>query len=482
MSRSPTRVLLAALRREPPDWALSGLLDLPVIELAEVSGVLPVVADVAVRHGLIPDVDAPSVLGDRRTVLSPAAVLLAARQQNRARHADLDAIRDIARAELDKAGIGFRHLKGGALRSAAVWHDFGARPTRDVDILVADAFEIPRIESALLERGFVHSDDVEKNRAWEDDHHDRPLVWPGRAGSLELHAASLVRQHRGRVALDIPAAGESGDLVTTLRHIIVHAQLQDDALLQGRLPLVALLDVAFAIENGLVTAADILHGWDDRLARKAARVHLGQIGRLRDERIPGGKVSALRWAFSSILFGRPRLAHVVREAVFAPRALSRPVMSAREGRELGPIALAMARWRFLLDRVPRGVRSMSDTSIGSSSASRTEQTTEERTAMAPTDADEDAGGTELGPARRNGFEAVWSSSGLVLVDLGTDVLHHLNGPAAVVYELVGGRSLDELIDAFAALADEDRPVASSAVTAALDALADIDAIAGWPPA
>jgi len=226
MSRSPTRVLLAALRREPPDWALSGLVDLPVIELAEVSGVLPVVADVAVRHGLIPDVDAPSVLGDRRTVLSPAAVLLAARQQNRARHADLDAIRDIARAELDKAGIGFRHLKGGALRSAAVWHDFGARPTRDVDILVADAFEIPRIESALLERGFVHSDDVEKNRAWEDDHHDRPLVWPGRAGSLELHAASLVRQHRGRVALDIPAAGESGDLVTTLRHIIVHAQLQ----------------------------------------------------------------------------------------------------------------------------------------------------------------------------------------------------------------------------------------------------------------
>jgi len=102
--------------------------------------------------------------------------------------------------------------------------------------------------------------------------------------------------------------------------------------------------------------------------------------------------------------------------------------------------------------------------------------------MTQTDAAENVGRTGSGPSRQSGFEAVWSSSGLVLVDLGTDVLHHLNGPAAVVYDLVGGRSLDELIDAFAALADEDRPTASSAVTAALDALAEIGAIAGWPPA
>lgn len=477
MSRSPARVLLASLRREPPEWALRGLLDLPLIELAEACGVLPVVAEVAVSHGVIPEVDAPSVLGDRRSDLSPAAALLAARQQNRARHADLDAIRDMARAELEKAGVGFRHLKGGALRSADIWRDFSARPTRDVDILVADAFEIPRIEAALQERGFVHSDDVEKNRAWDDDHHDRPLVFPGRAGSLELHAASLVRQHRGRVALDIPEPTHDADLAATLRHIIVHAQLQDDAILQLRLPLVALLDVAFAIESGAVTAADILGGFDDRLARRAARVHLGETARLRGEAIPGGRVSGLRWTVSSALVGRPRIAHLVRQIVFAPRALSRPVMSAREGRDLGPFAIAAARWRFLRDRVPRGVRSMPG---DESTRSRPAPTIEGRLAMAQTDG-ENAGRTG-GPARRSGFEAVWSSSGLVLVDLGTDVLHHLNGPAAVVYELVGDRSLDDLIDAFAALADEDRATASSAVTAALDALAEIGAVVGWPPA
>jgi len=478
VSRSPARVLLASLRRDPPEWAVHGLVDLRVVELAEECGVLPIAADVAVRHGVIPEVDVSSVLGDRRSDLSPAAVLLAARQQNRARHADLDAIRDMARAELEKAGVGFRHLKGGALRSAEVWRDFSARPTRDVDILVADAFEIPRIESALQERGFVHSDDVEKNRAWDDDHHDRPLVFPGRAGSLELHAASLVRQHRGRVSLDIPGPARDADLAATLRHIIVHAQLQDDALLQWRLPLVALLDVAFAIESGAITAAIILEGFDDRIARRAARVHLGEVGRLRGEVIPGGRVSALRWAVSRTLVGRPRLAHLVREVVFAPRALSRRVMSAREGRELGPVALALARWRFVRERVPRGIRSMpGDESTGSSPAS----TIEERPAMTQTDAAENVGGTGGGPSRQSGFEAVWSSSGLVLVDLGTDVLHHLNGPAAVVYDLVGGRSLDDLIDAFAALADEDHPTASSAVTAALDALAEIGAIAGWPP-
>ena len=479
MSRSPSQVLLASLRREPPDWAVRGLVELAVIELAEACGVLPVVADVAVRHGLIPEVDAPSALGDRRSALSPAAVLLAARQQNRARHADLDAIRDMARAELEKAGVGFRHLKGGALRSTDIWRDFSARPTRDVDILVADALEIPRIESALQEQGFVHSDDVAKNRAWDDDHHDRPLVLPGRAGSLELHAASLVRQHRGRVSLDIPAPAHDADVAATLRHIIVHAQLQDDALLQWRLPLVALLDVAFAIESGVVTAADILDGFDDRLARRAARVHLGQVGRLRGERIPGGRVSGVRWAMGGILIARPRMAYLIREAVFAPRALSRPVMSAREGRELGPLALTRARWRFLRDRVPRGVRSIPGDDITAPDAV---SAMSERPTMVPTEAARSDGDSEHGPSRRSGFEAVWSSSGLVLVDVGTDTLHHLNGPAAVVYELVGGRSLDELIDAFAALADEERSTRSSAVTTALDALAEIGAIAGWPPA
>lgn len=88
-------------------------------------------------------------------------------------------------------------------------------------------------------------------------------------------------------------------------------------------------------------------------------------------------------------------------------------------------------------------------------------------------------GTDARPIRRGGFEEAWSSSGLVLVDLESDVLHHLNAPAAVVLELVGDRSFAEIVEAYAALSDGDRGTASDAVRVALDGLAEIGAIDGW---
>lgn len=470
MRRTAGAVLLAAFQYDPPAWVAAGLARQDVIELAERHGILPVVAEVAVRHGVIPDIEVGSVFTARRDALSPPAVLLAAREENRTRHADLDAIRDLATQELSRAGVGFRHLKGGALRSAGVWRDFTARPTRDVDILVGDARAIPRIEAALLELGFERSDEVASSRAWEDDHHDRPLVFAGRSGSLELHAASLVRRHRDRLALDLPAIPGNEDIVTTLRHIVLHSELQDEAMLQLRLPIVALLDIAFAVEAGLVDPAAMIDGIDDRMARRAARVHVGLAARLRGTRIPGGKASALRWRLSSMLFAHPRWAYLVREAVFAPRALSRPTMEAREGRRLALFALARARWRFLRARIPRGMRGIPQTETAIASAMPPNR------GARPMDKTTDA--TEQ-PAKNAGFEAAWSSSGLVLVDLATDVLHHLNAPAAVVYELIGGRSARELADAYAALAEVSDSDAQKVVKVALDHLAEIGAVAGW---
>jgi hypothetical protein len=476
VSRSAGAVVLGALRREPPRWALGRLTDLDVVAVAEAHGVLPVLADVAVRHGVIPEPADDVIAPSRRSGLSGAGILLAARSEARARHRDLDEIRARAESALVRAGVAYRHLKGGALRDAGVWRDIATRPTRDVDILVADAAALPALEADLLAGGFVASDDVAHDPAWDDDHHGAPLVLPGRAGSLELHASALVRRHRDRLALDLPADPRDADLIVTLRHIVLHAQLQDDALLQFRLPLVALLDVAFALEAG-AAPLELVSGTADPVARAAVRRHLGLAGRLRGVRFAGGRVSALRWAISSGLVGRPRAAHLVRELAFAPRALSRPVMSARVGRELRGIGLARERWRFLRARVPRGWR-------GGAALSTPPAAAPPHPSASPA-SPRGAAMTEIAaadrPVRADGFEAVWSSSGMMLVDLASDVLHHLNPPAAVVYDLVGERTVAELVSAYAVLAEVPDAEAREIVTVALECLTGIGAVLGRAP-
>jgi hypothetical protein len=478
VTRSAATTLLAALRKSPPSWAVEALGELRVIELAEAHGILPVIAEIAARHSVIP-LSTASALPQRRDSLSPKGVLLAARQDSRERHQDLDAIRRDAERVLRDQGVPYRHLKGGALRELGVWADFTARPTRDVDILVGDPLAIPGIEDALIAEGFRRSDEIVHSRAWQDDHHDLPLVHHDRAGSLELHAASLVMRHRDRISLDLAATGDDPDLVTTLRHIIIHAQFQDDALLQWRLPIVSLLDVAFALESGLTTSAALLDGLDDRSTRRAIRIHLGLAGRLRGTRFAGSAWTAARWTVSAWLFGRPRAAHLVREAAFAPRSLSRPVMTARAGRPLRGSELARARIGFLRERVPRGARA------APRSAGRSRMRPEERvgpmvfgTGTGANDVDAQIS-WDATPAKAEGFEAVWSSSGLVLVDLDKDVLHHLNEPAAVVYDLVGDRSAARIADAFADLAGVPDSDARAAVGAALSGLGAIGAIRNW---
>jgi len=86
----------------------------------------------------------------------------------------------------------------------------------------------------------------------------------------------------------------------------------------------------------------------------------------------------------------------------------------------------------------------------------------------------------VSPVKTDGFEAVWSSSGLVLVDLAQDVLHHLNEPAAVVYDLVGDRSAAQIAEAFAVLAEFSDSDARDATATALAGLASIGAITHWP--
>jgi len=473
VKRRPGAVLRAALKHDPPMWAVADLLRLDVIVLAERHGLLPILAQVAADHRVIPNIDTAAIPLDRTNSLSAAAVLLLARAKNRSRHADLDAIRDIATEELARAEVAFRHLKGGALRHAGVWQDFTARPTRDVDILVSEVQAIPRIESALLGHGFELSNDVAKSPAWEDDHHDLPLVFPGRSGSLELHSASLVRRHRDRIVMDFPSRVGEEDLVTTLRHIVLHCQMQDDALLEFRLPIVPLLDVAFAVEAGLVDSRELISGLADPVARRAVRIHLGLASRLRGTAIPSGKVKAGRWWFSAFLFDRPRLAYLVREAAFVPRSLSRPILEARHARKLSPLGLARARSRFLLERIPQGIRGIPQ------SKSETERPIEHNPGGNGMIDSPIATGV---PEKKPGFEAVWSASGLVLVNLSTDMLHHLNGPAAVVYELVDTRSLAELVDTYSALAGISGAAAEEVVETALESLRGIDAVTADGPA
>ena len=79
-----------------------------------------------------------------------------------------------------------------------------------------------------------------------------------------------------------------------------------------------------------------------------------------------------------------------------------------------------------------------------------------------------------------GKKALMAASGLVLVDLAQDVLHHLNEPAAVVYDLVGDRSAAQIAEAFAVLAEFGDSDAREATATALAGLASIGAITHWP--
>ncbi|HRL50180.1 MAG TPA: PqqD family protein [Propioniciclava sp.] len=80
--------------------------------------------------------------------------------------------------------------------------------------------------------------------------------------------------------------------------------------------------------------------------------------------------------------------------------------------------------------------------------------------------------------RNAAFEVNDLDDGVVLFDAGQQVLHHLNGPATLVWELVEGRDFETVTDAVARVLEVDTAQAADITTRALDQFRAIGAIAG----
>ena len=355
---SATRALLDALAADPSPAAAQRVIDPEVVAAADRLGILPVLAGVAVRLGRIPDVagSVATVLGERRHRLSATAVLLAARDEGRRRHHDLA---DLERRTLKLLGA-YRAvpLKGAGLHRYPIWPDPAERPQRDVDLWCPESSVAAAAEYTLRRNGYRLAPERPTRQVWTDDHHDDPLVLSGLSGSVELHRHPTIHRARSAVVYRLQQTPEGVELTaeSLVLHIIVHAQLQDFAFVLRRLPLVPLLDVAYAIERGLVTAQVLRAGAATPAAARAVDFHLYCADRLRGRRPYAALGLRWRWWCAVFFLTAPRIATLQQELVLARHALSREMMQRRAGRPLRFTALLRHRFWFVVDRGARAAR------------------------------------------------------------------------------------------------------------------------------
>lgn len=352
MSIRAARRLLRLLRTDPGPDAAAQILRADVVGEASRLGLLPVLAGVAVRLGVIPD-SSPgvlAVLGDRRLNLSPSVALIAARHENRKRHADLTELERLTRQVLPDVPL--VALKGAALSAHAIWPQADERPRRDIDLWCPTPADVVPATERLQDHGFHESHDAVPGAAWVDDHHDLPLLFGDLSGSLELHRYPTIESIRDTIALSTRSTATGIELTpeSLLLHVIVHTQLQDYSLVLCRLPIIPLLDVAYALESGFIAESGLRASATSPAARRAVGFHLYCAARLRGGRPPASWAMRVRWHFAVAMLGSAHLATLHRELVLAPMALSRSVMEKREGRRLSVLALAAARLRFLTVR------------------------------------------------------------------------------------------------------------------------------------
>lgn len=78
--------------------------------------------------------------------------------------------------------------------------------------------------------------------------------------------------------------------------------------------------------------------------------------------------------------------------------------------------------------------------------------------------------------RNSGFEVNDMSDGVVLFDVSRNVVHHLNGPATLVWEVVEGREFDEVALAVAQVMEISSGEAEAVARASIDQLQSIHAL------
>lgn len=78
--------------------------------------------------------------------------------------------------------------------------------------------------------------------------------------------------------------------------------------------------------------------------------------------------------------------------------------------------------------------------------------------------------------RNTEFDVNDVSDGVVLFDVSRNIVHHLNGPATLVWEVVEGRELDEVVAAVAQVMEISSTEAEAIARESIDQLQQIHAL------
>jgi Uncharacterised nucleotidyltransferase len=286
----------------------------------------------------------------------PPLLLQQARDANRIRVDDLMDQGRVILDHLDGAEIAAVPLKGWHALVASWWSDPADRVMRDLDVLVPAA-QAERAAEVLAALGYVP---LATGHTPEADHELPAVHLPGRAGSVELHTALVVRRWR-----DVLPAGQvlghGAPMSTTdaVIHSIAHAQLHDEAHLLAHIPLRALHELSVLAAG---PRADEIDWWRVRSAFRgvsaepALDAHLAMARSLFGAAVPApvGRLRAeAHDRLCRALLVRPPVASIYEKTVFLPRGLSTDRMHELHG----PGSPWLARLRHVGSAITRPVRS-----------------------------------------------------------------------------------------------------------------------------
>lgn len=253
----------------------------------------------------------------------PELVLQRAHHDNGDRNRDLLAQVDQVTTVLGGAGILAVPLKGAHALRAGWWPDPNQRVLRDLDLLVPRG-DADRAAALLAEIGYRPLDSAPDPAA---DHQLPAVRLPGRAGSVELHVA--LARGRWRTVLAAEPILEAGVLDATMAvaHLIVQAQLHDEAHLLHRLPLRALFELAVISSGDEGSSIDwdvIVRTFDGAGARRALASHLLLARRWFGARVPAdlnacGRVPA---GLATLAADHPHAARRWEPIAYLPRSLA----------------------------------------------------------------------------------------------------------------------------------------------------------------
>ena len=308
---------------------------------------------VADRHALVPALWS-SLLSRRLVDLPPASLrrfviergpqasggLLAAEEAHAANGRRVDDLMDqalVALRALTAAGLRAAPLKGIDAVLTGRYPDPAARTMTDIDLLV-DEGGAPAAAAVLADLGYRPAPGTAASS------HQLPAVsLPGRAGSIELHTQLATARWAGvlepvRVLDRTLAAGDGTgvrlDRTDSAAHLVVHAQLHDEAHLLMRLPLRAVHETALILAAGEAVDWDEIHDEFAAAGRRSALHGHLQLAAMIFGAVPPIEIprrSRARAGTVIALDERPGLGQLVAEAAYLPRALAPERMSQLHG-------------------------------------------------------------------------------------------------------------------------------------------------------